>query len=371
MKQIAKGKYLMLKALQRQAQHPDTVEISDEEYDELLSYQDINVSNNKIPTTMSLLALDVQENEIPENPEEIEYTNCDFGVDGIGYIVTSLQNSTVSVKRIFVNGNVVIPNTVMYNNRAFTVTAIENLYDSVLTQSIKFNDHINVTGRQLYGCGTSAYFVSANNPNLAVLDGVLYNTSFNKIISYPEYKIGDEFTLPNSVLNIDDYAFAGNKYLQSIVFNENCQSLPNYFMYGSNDGILKSLYLSPHITTIPSNFFADLTSLETLSLPGDLTLLEKSNTGIWESIPLNVKSISIPNSSLINLKYNDDENENYILYDLQNLSEIHVADNNPVTLQNNVLTEGKFFTVKLYIPIGTKTKYQQAGWDKFFNIIEK
>ena len=371
MKQISKGKYLMLKALQRQAQHPDIVEITDEEYNDLLSYQDINISNDKIPTTLSLLALDVEETEQTDEPEEIHYTNCDFGVDGIGYIITSLDNSTVSVKKIFVGGNVVIPNTVTYNDRTFNVTSIENLYDSVQTQSIKFNDHINVTGKQLYGCGTSTYFVSTNNPYLGVYNGVLYNGSFNKIISYPEYKLGDSFEMPNSVLNIDEYAFAGNKYLQSIVFNDSCQALPIHFMYGCNEGKLKSLILPAHITTINSKFFADLTSLETLKLPADLTLIEKEKFGVWESIPLSVKKLTIDNANIINLKYNNDENENYIFYDLQNLTELHVTDKNPVALESNVLTEGKLFTVNLYIPIGTKNKYNQAGWNKFFNITEE
>ena len=71
------------------------------------------------------------------------------------------------------------------------------------------------------------------------------------------------------------------------------------------------------------------------------------------------------------MKYNNDENENYILYNLKNLTELHLTDRNPVTLQDNVVTEGKLFTVTLYIPRGTRTKYLNTGWNKFYNIVEE
>ena len=63
----------------------------------------------------------------------------DFEVDGITYNIKSLSDRTVYVSGITTSGDIVIPESVSYNNYVFSVDSLGSLFDCVKTKSIRFS----------------------------------------------------------------------------------------------------------------------------------------------------------------------------------------------------------------------------------------
>ena len=143
----------------------------------------------------------------------------DFEVNGIGYNIVSIADKSVCVSGITTGGDIVIPDNVMYNNYTFKVDSLSNLFDARRTTSIKFNSLIKADGYRLYGSGTAYFYVDESNPYMKAVNGVLYNKDMTRLISFPMYRSIEEFTIPESVLSIDDYSFGANKYICKLIFN--------------------------------------------------------------------------------------------------------------------------------------------------------
>lgn len=68
--------------------------------------------------------------------------------------------------------------------------------------------------------------VSKDNKYFKAVDGVLYNKKMTKLVYYPSQKEGNTFILPDSVKNIEDYAFSNNKFLKNISIGKNVKNIP-------------------------------------------------------------------------------------------------------------------------------------------------
>ncbi len=62
-----------------------------------------------------------------------------------------------------------------------------------------------------WGKHIESYSISNSNPNFSTADGVVYNKNKTKLVLYPGNKQGEEFTLPDTVIEIGDEAFAGSQ----------------------------------------------------------------------------------------------------------------------------------------------------------------
>ena len=62
--------------------------------------------------------------------------------------------------------------------------------------------------------------VSSENPNYKTIDGVLFSKDGSRLIQYPAKKAGTDFTVPNTVTNIVDGAFAGCSSLVNVTIPE-------------------------------------------------------------------------------------------------------------------------------------------------------
>lgn len=293
----------------------------------------------------------------------------DFEVDGIEYSILSLSDKSVCVTQINQRGDIVIPDSVVYNNVVFSIDSLDSGF-TYKSSSIMFNSLIKTDGYHLFGSKTSNFYVDESNPYMTAIDGVLYSKDLSRLISYPSYKECEEFIIPDIVKTIDNYSFSDNKCLVKLIFNDNIEELPEYFAYGTSPnygGKLKYLKLSDRIKEIP--YWSVALSLETIILPRDLEVV--FSLPYWS-----LTNVTIPNSGIVNLKqtdrYTGELTATYVFSTLDNLKDLHVLDSNPVDLDENVFTEGDFFTINLYVPIGAKEIYQNInGWKNFFNIIEE
>ena len=296
----------------------------------------------------------------------------DYSVDGIGYIIKSVENKTVYVDKITFSGDIVIPDKVQINNYWFTVDSIGNIDNSPESSSLKINGVIKTNGRSLYGYRTACFYVDESNPYMKAEDGILYSKDMKRLIRFPSRKRISEFTIPESVSAIDDYSFGDNKYLTRLIFNDNIEDLPENFIYGSDfSGKLKYLKLSDKIKVIHGRCLNYYPTLEEIVLPKDLEEVEKDPHYGYYGLPNELETVTISNSKIANYSYKL-EPSTFVFSRFSKLKNLHVDDPNPVALDNNVFTEGKYFTINIYVPAGTKEIYQNTdGWKNFFNIIEE
>ncbi|MBE5758286.1 MAG: hypothetical protein E7345_05150 [Clostridiales bacterium] len=99
--------------------------------------------------------------------------------------------------------------------------------------------------------------IDSENQYFSSQDGVLYNKDKTTIICYPEYKLGDEFSIPEGVVEMHEDAFVRNKVLKTLnipasftgqIKNNDFYSVNitafnvanGSITYSSNDGILYS-----------------------------------------------------------------------------------------------------------------------------------
>lgn len=261
-------------------------------------------------------------------------TAHDFATGGICYNVLSYTDLTVEVtyhsSGDYYGGSKVIPSTVTYYDRTWTVVAI----------------------------GDSAFY-RANTTHLAMQSLTMPNTITR--IGKAAFYLQDELTsltLSSNLKTIDDYAFYACKGLTSMTIpygvttigndafiscsNLTSINIPNSvtslgveaFWYCRN---LSSVTIGSGITTIPKYAFRECTSLTSITIPNNVTIIGEA--AFWGCSAL--KNVSMGNSvttiqgyafeychALENLTIGSNVTSigNYAFYDCPALTEVVIPD---------------------------------------------
>ncbi|PAT02727.1 hypothetical protein CI105_01855 [Candidatus Izimaplasma bacterium ZiA1] len=173
-----------------------------------------------------------------------------------------------------------VPSRAINNNPYLkTVTIKEDVSVSML---YNFNNLTGLTGFEVTpGTGT-AYFASE--------EGILYDASQEWIYRYPIAKTSTSFTIPNSVLYLDSYSFAYQKYLTSINLSSNLIGINSYAFYDCDT--LSSFTTPLSLSFIRRYAFAEMDVLSTFTIAEGLIHLEDN---IWNN-SVNVKSLHLPST---------------------------------------------------------------------------
>ena len=142
--------------------------------------------------------------------------------------------------------------------------------------------------------------VDEDNPRYCDIDGVLIDKENNCLMTYPAGKRDKEYTIPNTITSIVNYAFLKNRYLTSITLGESIEYLGIDVFSGTS--IMKLTCLAKQCPE--SGGFADLYYNATLYVPKESIDLYKS-TRPWSYF----KSIVDIESTDINHITNTDDNE--------------------------------------------------------------
>ena len=135
--------------------------------------------------------------------------------------------------------------------------------------------------------------VSANNSAYSAENGVLFNKNKTKLITYPERKAGESYTIPSSVNSIAAGAFTTNSTLKSVTIPNSVKSIGNdAFFYCSS---LKSITLPSSVKSIGDSAFA-YCDFESITLPSSVESIEGSAFDGCDklesiTIPSGIKSI--------------------------------------------------------------------------------
>ena len=108
--------------------------------------------------------------------------------------------------------------------------------------------------------------VSADNPYLCSIDGVLFDKNIKELIHYPHGKSAEKYVVPESVLSINDDAFYDNYTLKEIDA-KNVVNIGNYVF--RNATALQKITFE-RIITIGVGAFYDCPNMESIYLPSTL-----------------------------------------------------------------------------------------------------
>ncbi|MCL2063388.1 MAG: leucine-rich repeat protein [Candidatus Cloacimonetes bacterium] len=185
----------------------------------------------------------------------------------------------ISLKRITLS-----PNVIMLNNRAFA--GCINLEDIVLSEELTKITHyvflncssletiyipskVNEIGIGPFkGCSKlHNIIVDPKNRYFRSTDGILFNKNKSTLLIYPSNKDFVEYEVPDSVTNINGYAFYGAIRLKKIILHDS-------------------------LNTINIGAFSNCTSIEKIEIPDGVTKIDDS---VFRGC-INLKEISIPPS---------------------------------------------------------------------------
>jgi hypothetical protein len=206
---------------------------------------------------------------ISASAEYITLDSCDFEVDGLWYSIKS--NNTCSVayyKSDILSGDVIIPETIIYNNSTYSITSI----------------------------GSGAFF------DCSGMTSVTIPSTITSIGSYAFYGCSNltSVSIPNAVTKIDGGAFAFCNKLGRVDITdleawcniENSGAFSTEYWLFLNGIKITNLEIPKSITKIGDYVFSYCSGLTSVSIPSTITEIGKGAFNNCSSLT----SIEIPNS---------------------------------------------------------------------------
>ena len=220
-------------------------------------------------------------------------TAHDFVVDGIYY--NFLNDNEVTVTSGEYGREVVIPETVTYEDMTYTVTAIDStaFKDCSTLNYISISKTIKTIGKYAFQGCYQIYYVNITDVE------AWCNLTFEGDYSTPCHNInyfclnGQELTnlvIPNTVTKLGDYAFYGCTSITNVIVPNSVTEIGRYAF--ANCSRLTSIVFPNSITEMKEGIFINCTALVDVNIPNQLTAIPDHMFAACFSIP----SIEIPNT---------------------------------------------------------------------------
>ena len=206
--------------------------------------------------------------------------------------------------------------------------------------------------------GCNAIIKTGNNTLIAGCKNTIIPNSVTTIESYAFGGCSGltSVTIPNSVTTIGSEAFNYCTGLTSVTIGNSVTSIGDYaFRYCSG---LTSVTIPNSVTYIRDATFCGCSGLTSVTIPNSVTSI---GNGAFQNC-IGLASVTIPNSvtSIVD----------YAFYGCKGLTEIYSMISEPFATGYACWSDVNK-DIPLYVPVGSKSKYQTTdGWKDFTNIIE-
>ncbi|MBQ2767663.1 MAG: leucine-rich repeat domain-containing protein [Clostridia bacterium] len=117
----------------------------------------------------------------------------------------------------------------------------------------------------------TGFTVEEGNTAYCAVDGVLYSADMTRLVAYPVASDATSFTVPDSVKNISQGAFAGSRNLTRVELPDGLEIIGT-FAFGYCQA-LTEIRLPNSLTEIWSMAFKDCDALTMVAIPGSVTYL--------------------------------------------------------------------------------------------------
>ncbi len=157
------------------------------------------------------------------------------------------------------NGNLVLPDNITY-------IGDDTFYDCCRLTSISIPDSVTYIGDNVFvGCSKLVLIdVSSQNENYCSDNDILFDIHKNRLIKYPDAKTDYSYSIPNSVIAIDQWAFSNNLNITEIVISDNLEKIGNHAFLNCQN--LKAIKNGNMIKQIDESAFYDCYNLEKIEL---------------------------------------------------------------------------------------------------------
>ena len=136
--------------------------------------------------------------------------------------------------------------------------------------SVELPDNAIISSDTFKECkNLSDIVISDTNNNYIVKNGILYNKNMTRILCYPAGIKDTEFSVPDTVKTIGDFAFYGAKVLESVDIPDSVIAI-NTNAFGECSG-LKEVVIPDSVTSMGEAVFYKCTSLEKVKLSVNIT----------------------------------------------------------------------------------------------------
>ena len=143
---------------------------------------------------------------------------------------------------------------------------LKGAFSGQTMRSVELPDGLTQIGANPFAyCTELAEFrISPYHENFAVIDGVLFEKSSRRLISYPQAREPDAYTVPEGIAEVSAYAFAGSGLLE-ITLPQTLQSIGDLAFV--NCKALTEVSIPESVLLIGANPFACCSSLVRVTVP--------------------------------------------------------------------------------------------------------
>ncbi|MDR3264115.1 MAG: leucine-rich repeat protein [Clostridiales bacterium] len=163
--------------------------------------------------------------------------------------------------------NIVIPAT--YNDQPVLRIKDNGFSGASQLKSISIPETLTSIGNAAFAhCGNlTTIELKEGNTVYSLTNGVLYNKAHTVLVAYPAAKTDTIFTVPNSVVSIEDYAFSSSKNLKEVILPNTLTDIGNGTFSST---CLEKIILPNTVTSIGDDFFSSCWLLKEITLPNTL-----------------------------------------------------------------------------------------------------
>lgn len=196
----------------------------------------------------------------------------------------------VSSRQLYLKGVLEIPDYVNISGIEYNVIEIQEMafYKNKSIQTVKIGRNVEkIASSAFAGCeNLSDFKVAEGNTKLSAKDGVLFDYKMKTLISYPTDKRNVNYTIPETIEKVSDYAFYSNDYINNLQLSLATKEIGSYAFYSCSN--LESVATGNYIEKIGDYAFAS-SSLKSIRLPYVL-----SSLGHGAFSQTKISSITIP-----------------------------------------------------------------------------